>query len=119
MKSLKFPTLSSVLFAFSGIALGQPPSPSLDSYLGAAKVAAGTDWAGTFLRLCIPPPDYGATALLSNHTEFDNAVLKAHAADDRKDGEANPFDVGAESVARYFAVVDACATAARIRATGK
>jgi metallo-beta-lactamase class B len=63
--------------------------------------------------------DYGATALLSNHTEFDNAFYKAHAADDRKDGEANPFDVGADGVARYFAVVDACATADKIRAGGK
>lgn len=63
--------------------------------------------------------DYGATALISNHTEFDNAFFKAHAADDRKNGEANPFDVGADGVARYFAVVDACATAAKVRATGK
>jgi metallo-beta-lactamase class B len=63
--------------------------------------------------------DYGATALLSNHTEFDDAVFKAHAADDRKNGEANPFDVGTDAVARYFAVVDACATAAKIRAAGK
>ncbi len=63
--------------------------------------------------------DYGATVLISNHTEFDNAYFKAHAADDRKDGGANPFDVGTDGVARYFAVVDACATAARIRATGK
>ena len=63
--------------------------------------------------------DYGATALLSNHTEFDNAFFKAHAADDRKNGEANPFDVGADGVARYFAVVDACATATGIRATRK
>ena len=325
MKLLKFPALSSALFAISGIALGQTSSPTLDSYLGAAKVAAGTDWAETFLRLCIPPPtaapgapagnrttpahetwyaepakvadnfyflgtkvhsawalvgsqgiiviealfdyaakdeilgglkklgldstkvkyvilshahgdhdggakmlqdaipsvhlvygaedwdaigkaqthmggkpkrdvtgddgmtisvgdaslrivtmpghtpgtlsylfevrdhgkpmrvayvggtaipfnasaeyydryiassrkmakaaaEYGATALLSNHTEFDDAVFKAHAADDRKDGGTNPFDVGADGVARYFAVVDACATADRIRATGK
>jgi metallo-beta-lactamase class B len=63
--------------------------------------------------------EYGATVLLSNHTEFDNAFFKAHAADDRKAGEANPFDVGADGVARYFAVVDACANADRIRATGK
>ena len=56
---------------------------------------------------------YGATALLSNHTEFDNAVFKAHAADDRKNGEANPFDVGADGVARYFAVVENCATASQ------
>jgi len=63
--------------------------------------------------------DYGATALMSNHTEFDNAFFKAHTAANRKPGEANPFDVGAAAVARYFTVVQDCATAARIRATGK
>src|SRR6185437_3383289 len=30
--------------------------PSVDSYLSSAKAAAGTEWAGTFLRLCIAPP---------------------------------------------------------------
>ncbi len=55
--------------------------------------------------------DYGATALVSNHTEFDNAFFKAHTAANRKPGAANPFDVGAPAVARYFT--------ARIRATGK
>lgn len=63
--------------------------------------------------------DFGATALLSNHTEFDNAFYKAHVAADRKAGEPNPFDVGAPGVARYFKVVEDCATADRIRATGK
>jgi hypothetical protein len=29
---------------------------TIDGYVGAAKVAAGTDWAGTFLRLCVPVP---------------------------------------------------------------
>jgi metallo-beta-lactamase class B len=63
--------------------------------------------------------DYGATALMSNHTEFDNAFFKAHTAANRKAREANPFDVGAEAVARYFTVVQDCVTATRIRATGK
>jgi len=31
---------------------------------------------------------------------------------DRRDGEANPFDVGADPVARYFAVVQDCTAAA-------
>ena len=62
---------------------------------------------------------YGATALISNHTEFDNAFFKAHTAANRKAGAANPFDVGTAAVARYFTVVQDCATAARIRATGK
>ncbi len=63
--------------------------------------------------------DFGATALLSNHSEFDNAYFKAHAAVNRKPDEPNPFDVGADGVARYFTVVQACTTAVRIRATGQ
>jgi metallo-beta-lactamase class B len=63
--------------------------------------------------------DFGATALMSNHTEFDNGFFKAHAAAARKPGVANPYQVGKEAVARYFAVVENCTTAARIRATGK
>ncbi len=63
--------------------------------------------------------DYGATALMSNHSEFDDAYFKAHAAANRKPGEPNPFDVGTDGVARYFTVVQACTTAARIRAAGQ
>jgi len=48
---------------------------------------------------------YGATALLSNHSEFDDAFYKAHTAASRQGDEANPFDVGADAVARYFKVV--------------
>jgi metallo-beta-lactamase class B len=61
--------------------------------------------------------DFGATALVSNHTEFDNAFYKAHTAAGRKPGQANPFDVGKAAVARYFTVVEDCATAAKLRAT--
>ena len=63
--------------------------------------------------------DYGATVLLSNHSEFDDAYFKAHTAANRKPGESNPFDVGASGVARYFTVVQACTTAAKIRTTGR
>jgi len=38
-----------------GITSSQTTTQTLDSYLSTAKAAAGTDWAGTFLRLCIPP----------------------------------------------------------------
>jgi metallo-beta-lactamase class B len=60
--------------------------------------------------------DYGATVLLSNHTEFDNGYYKAHTAARRAAGDSNPFDVGREGVARYFTVVQNCATAAKMRA---
>lgn len=63
--------------------------------------------------------DYGATALLSNHSEFDDAYFKSHTAASRQPGEANPFDVGADAVARYFSVVQNCAEATKLRATGQ
>jgi metallo-beta-lactamase class B len=63
--------------------------------------------------------EYGATALLSNHSEFDNAYFKAHTAANREPGEANPFDVGADGVARYFSVVRNCVAAAKLRAAGQ
>ena len=52
--------------------------------------------------------DFGATVLLSNHTEFDNAFYKAHTAANRKPGADNPFDVGKAAVGRYFTVVEQC-----------
>jgi metallo-beta-lactamase class B len=60
--------------------------------------------------------DFGATALMSNHTEFDNGFFKAHAAANRKSGEPNPYDVGKDAVARYFTVVQDCTTATKLRA---
>src|SRR5689334_20718615 len=43
-------------------ASAQTPPNTIDGLIGAAKNAAGTDWAGTFLRLCIPPPAAPAPA---------------------------------------------------------
>ena len=63
--------------------------------------------------------DYGAVALMSNHSEFDDAFFKAHSAANRRPGEPNPFEVGADGVARYFSVVQNCAAATKLRATGQ
>ena len=51
-------TLVAVAIAGTAAAQTSPTtSPTtVDGYVAVAKVAAGTDWAGTFLRLCIPPP---------------------------------------------------------------
>jgi metallo-beta-lactamase class B len=63
---------------------------------------------------------FGATALMSNHTEFDNGYFRSHAAAARSGSDvANPYDVGAETVQDYFDVVRYCATAAKLRATGR
>jgi metallo-beta-lactamase class B len=54
--------------AIGGQVRGQTPPQTIDRYMSAAKVAAGTDWAGTFLRLCIPPPAGAAGPPAGNRT---------------------------------------------------
>jgi metallo-beta-lactamase class B len=96
---------------------------------------------------------FGATALMSNHTEFDNAYFRANTAamlrvlrdedqggqnnrrgnrqgNDRNEANVpevpnrflrdvpNPYEVGQREVLNYFAVVELCAKAAKLRATG-
>ena len=56
----------------------------------------------------------GATVLLSNHSEFDNAVNKNHMIAGRGDGP-HPYEVGADWVRRYFEVMQDCARAAQLR----
>jgi metallo-beta-lactamase class B len=89
---------------------------------------------------------FGATALISNHTEFDNSYFKAQTAlalralhgDNKGHGNQyyspgsrlpgspdsirrdvpNPYYVGQRRVLNYTAVVELCAMAAKLRATG-
>ena len=58
-----------------------------------------------------------ATVLISNHTEFDNAIPKIRMLALRKPGEPHPFETGKEAIARYFTVTGECAQAARIKLT--
>jgi metallo-beta-lactamase class B len=62
--------------------------------------------------------DAGATVLLSNHSEFDDAYTKGRLLAVRKPGEANPFVVGRDAVARYFKVADECSQAALLEIKG-
>jgi metallo-beta-lactamase class B len=59
--------------------------------------------------------DAHATILLSNHSEFDNAVNKIKMMAGRKAGEPSPFELGEDAVARYFKVTDECAQLARFK----
>lgn len=56
----------------------------------------------------------GATVLLSNHSEFDSAVSKNRMLAGRGNGP-HPYEIGAESMQRYFTVLEGCARAAQIR----
>ena len=56
----------------------------------------------------------GATVIMSNHSEFDNAITKNKMLAGRGK-DAHPYEVGAEAVQRYFTVMQSCARAAQIR----
>lgn len=55
----------------------------------------------------------GATVILSNHSEFDNAVNRNRMLAGRGEGP-HPYEVGAPAVQRYFQVMQQCARAAQI-----
>jgi metallo-beta-lactamase class B len=56
----------------------------------------------------------GATVLLANHSEFDNAVNKNRMLAGRGNGP-HPYEIGADWVQRYFQVTQGCARAAQLR----
>jgi len=56
-----------------------------------------------------------ATILMSNHSEFDNAVTKIRMMPSRGADEPHPFELGRDAVARYFQVTDECAQLARFK----
>src|SRR5882762_699216 len=52
---------AAVLAAGIGVASAQTLPTTVEGLVGAAKNAAGLEWSGTFLRLCIPPPPAAPT----------------------------------------------------------
>ena len=57
---------------------------------------------------------FGATVILSNHSEFDNAVTRNRMLAGRRDGP-HPYVLGEEWVQRYFQVMQSCARAAQLK----
>lgn len=77
--------------------------PHFDTYIASQrKMAEAAAWAN-------------ATVLISNHSEFDQAVTKLRLIQTRKMGEPHPFEIGKDAVARYFKVTDECAQVARAK----
>ena len=73
---------------------------------------------GTATSICLmaeAAAKANATILMSNHSEFDNAVTKIKLLAARKAGEPHPFELGREAVQRYFKVMDECAQVARLK----
>jgi metallo-beta-lactamase class B len=77
--------------------------PHFDTYIySARKFAAAADAAG-------------ASVLMTNQSEFDNAASKIRMLAGRRPGEAHPLEVGRDAVQRYFKVFDECAQVARLK----
>jgi metallo-beta-lactamase class B len=57
----------------------------------------------------------GATVLMTNHSEFDNAYTKSRLIKVRSAGEPHPYVVGADGVGRYFKELEECAQVSKAR----
>jgi len=55
----------------------------------------------------------GATVLMSNHSEFDDAWERGRLVRLRRAGEPHPYEIGADAVQRYFTMTSECALAMR------
>jgi metallo-beta-lactamase class B len=64
-------------------------------------------------HLAAKAAETGATVLLSNHSEFDNAVSRNRMLAGRGSGP-HPYEIGGEWVRRYFQVTENCARAAQL-----
>jgi metallo-beta-lactamase class B len=57
----------------------------------------------------------GATILMSNHSEFDDAWDRSRLVRLRRAGEPHPYELGNDAVQRYFTMTSECAMAARTK----
>jgi metallo-beta-lactamase class B len=77
--------------------------PHFDTYIYSARKFAAAAAAA------------GATILMTNQSEFDNAASKIKMLAARRPGEPHPLDLGRDAVQRYFKVFDECAQVARLK----
>src|SRR5215475_2232126 len=88
MKSLRIGIgLIAAFVTITCAASAQTQPTTIDGLIGAAKNAAGTDWAGTFLRLCIPPPPPAAPATAGGARGGNRGAAPAPPAKDTWYGE--------------------------------
>ena len=65
-------------------------------------------------HLAAKAKETGATVLISNHSEFDNAYNKNRMLAGRGNGP-HPYEIGADWVQRYFTVTENCARATQLK----
>jgi metallo-beta-lactamase class B len=77
--------------------------PHFDAYLASVR------------KLANIAASAGATIIMGNQSQFDNAAPKLRMLADRRPGEPHPMDIGTAAVARYFKIEDECAQAVRLK----
>jgi metallo-beta-lactamase class B len=77
--------------------------PHFDTYLASVRRFAAIAAAA------------GATIIMGNQSQFDNAAPKLRMLADRRTREPHPLEVGVAAVARYFKIEDECAQAVRLK----
>jgi hypothetical protein len=81
----------------------QVPAPvTPDTLVTAAKRAAGADYAGTFLRICVAPDNLAAGG------------PRGGGPGPRAAGEKHPYETDTATVLRYFEMAANCAEAQRL-----
>jgi metallo-beta-lactamase class B len=71
-------------------------------------------------RIAAAAAEAGASVILSNHNEYDDAYTKARLVGVKREvGEQNPFIMGTDGVQRYFTVMTECAMASKLRLGAK
>jgi metallo-beta-lactamase class B len=73
-----------------------------------------TTYINSQRHLAAKAKETGATVLLSNHSEFDEAVKKNRMLAGRGNGP-HPYEIGADWVQRYFKVTENCARATQLK----
>lgn len=66
-------------------------------------------------RIAKAAADAGATVLMTNHSEFDDAYIKSRLVAVRQPGEPHPYEIGRDGVQRYFTLMAECGLAAKVR----
>ena len=80
------------------------------------KGARWDEYVDSQKRIAKAAADAGATVIVSNNSEYDNAYTKARLIGAKREvGENHPFVAGADGVQRYFTVMTECALASKLR----
>jgi metallo-beta-lactamase class B len=84
------------------------------------NAARWDEYVASQAKIAKAAADAGATVMLSNHSEYDNAYTKARLiAAKREPGEGHPFVSSVDGVQRYFTVMQECAMASKLRSGAK